>query len=530
MSLQSRAIAAFDDALAATAPEPEALAPVRAALSEARAHLDEPMRVAIVGQIKAGKSTLLNALLGEDVVATGTEELTYNVNWLRYGEEPGLVVHFKDGRAPERREPGELEELTRRRDEHRELLSSIAHIDVVRPNEILRTFSLIDTPGLASYFGEDERNTLDFLGLSADDVSDATRAESRNADAILCLFGRSLGAADQATVQDFRGSLLGDATPINSIGVLTRCDGYWTAPTGAPGEKAVDPMAVGRGVADRIQHEPGADSIFYAVLPVCALLGFGARTLTDDEGENLIKLAGLTDERMAKLVRSAERFATRDYDDVPVPAAGRAVLLGRLGLYGVWLARDLLREAGDDLEAVRAELWRRSGMEALRSLVVSHFGHRALLIKLQSGLGRAGAVSFREGQRLDGEAARAADAAAGRLEALERSEHALEELGLLRRFYHDADGLELTEDEAEELLRITGEHGTNVAARLGLDRRATTGELRARAEDRLDHWRVRADGFGVAPTTIAASRVMTAAYERIVFHVREAHRHLELDQ
>jgi len=150
MPLQTRAIAAFDEALAATDREPEALERVRESLASARAHLDEPMRVAIVGQIKAGKSTLLNALLGEDVVATGTEELTYNVNWLRYGEDAGLVVHFKDGRPPQRRAAGELEELTRRREEHRELLSAIAHIEVHRPNEILRTFSLIDTPGLAS--------------------------------------------------------------------------------------------------------------------------------------------------------------------------------------------------------------------------------------------------------------------------------------------------------------------------------------------------------------------------------------------
>ena len=38
--------------------------------------LDEPLRVAIAGKVKAGKSTLLNALVGEQVAPTDAGECT----------------------------------------------------------------------------------------------------------------------------------------------------------------------------------------------------------------------------------------------------------------------------------------------------------------------------------------------------------------------------------------------------------------------------------------------------------------------
>ncbi|MFN8515312.1 MAG: dynamin family protein [Chloroflexia bacterium] len=101
-TLPERVEALFTSALARTADRP-ALAATNRALRRARRRLQQPMRVAIVGLIKAGKSTLMNALLGEAVVATGAVEATFNVNWLCWGEQTGLVVHYKDNRPRSRR-------------------------------------------------------------------------------------------------------------------------------------------------------------------------------------------------------------------------------------------------------------------------------------------------------------------------------------------------------------------------------------------------------------------------------------------
>ena len=75
--------------------------------------LDEPLRVAIAGKVKAGKSTLLNALVGEQIAPTDAGECTRVVTWYRDGATPRIVLHPRDGRAaaaagaPARRRAGD---------------------------------------------------------------------------------------------------------------------------------------------------------------------------------------------------------------------------------------------------------------------------------------------------------------------------------------------------------------------------------------------------------------------------------------
>jgi GTPase SAR1 family protein len=102
-------------------------------LAEAQAGLAAPMRVAVVGRIKAGKSTLMNALLGQSVAPTGQEELTFNVNWFVYADPPRVTVHFIDGRPPESRALSDLGKVVSRTSDHADLLTSIAHVEVGLP-------------------------------------------------------------------------------------------------------------------------------------------------------------------------------------------------------------------------------------------------------------------------------------------------------------------------------------------------------------------------------------------------------------
>src|SRR5690242_17465035 len=53
------------------------------ALKRAKARLAEPLRVAVAGRVSSGKSTLVNALLGQPVAPTAAGECTKVVTWFR---------------------------------------------------------------------------------------------------------------------------------------------------------------------------------------------------------------------------------------------------------------------------------------------------------------------------------------------------------------------------------------------------------------------------------------------------------------
>ncbi|MGH3589097.1 MAG: dynamin family protein, partial [Pseudonocardia sp.] len=55
--------------------------------------LDEPLRVAIAGKVKAGKSTLLNALVGEQIAPTDAGECTRVVTWYVDAQFPRVKMY-----------------------------------------------------------------------------------------------------------------------------------------------------------------------------------------------------------------------------------------------------------------------------------------------------------------------------------------------------------------------------------------------------------------------------------------------------
>src|SRR6478609_274858 len=130
-------------------------------LTELSARLTGPLRVAIAGKIKAGKSTLLNALVGEELAPTDAGECTRIVTWYRKGDQPQVLLCPRSG-SPEvayfSRETGALDiDLAGREP------ADVDRLEVSWPTSRLDEITLIDTPGIASISTDLSARTLRVL-------------------------------------------------------------------------------------------------------------------------------------------------------------------------------------------------------------------------------------------------------------------------------------------------------------------------------------------------------------------------------
>jgi len=118
--------------------------------------------VACIGQFKRGKSTLLNALVGDSVLPTGVVPITAVPTVLRYGEIRSARVRFQGGEwndvAPE-----ELKNFVSEED-NPENAKSVAGVEVfVRSPLLADGMCLVDTPGLGSIFAGSTAATQAFV-------------------------------------------------------------------------------------------------------------------------------------------------------------------------------------------------------------------------------------------------------------------------------------------------------------------------------------------------------------------------------
>lgn len=121
-----------------------------------------PLLVLVMGEFKTGKSTFINTLLGDDVLATDAAPATAVTTMLKYGAKPEIALHYNDGRtAPYPFD--KLGEITAEGDDSkRQLRERLAYVELSYPNEMLKQINLVDTPGLNVHRESHIRNTKNF--------------------------------------------------------------------------------------------------------------------------------------------------------------------------------------------------------------------------------------------------------------------------------------------------------------------------------------------------------------------------------
>jgi GTPase SAR1 family protein len=114
-------------------------------------------RLLVLGDMKRGKSTLLNALLGQNLLPSDVNPCTALLTVIRYGPHEKVTLHYKDERPATEIsfetfkqqytiQPDEAKALEQ---EHRHAFPDISHAVVEHPLPLLgKGIELIDSPGL----------------------------------------------------------------------------------------------------------------------------------------------------------------------------------------------------------------------------------------------------------------------------------------------------------------------------------------------------------------------------------------------
>jgi hypothetical protein len=433
-------------------------------IAELRERLDGPLRVAIAGKVKAGKSTLLNALVGEQVAPTDASECTRVVTRYRNSHVYRVTAMPYVGAPTELRFRRTEQQLEFSLGDHR--ADELRYVDVEWPSERLRDIVLIDTPGLASVSTDVSERTERFLSTDEEGPGDA--------DAVLYLM-RHLHPMDLSFLEAFKDSIATMGATVNSIGVLSRADEI--------GSSRPNAMAAAERIASRYRADPRINALCQVVIPVAGLIAQAATTLRQDEANALRAIALLDRSRSTELLLSAPRFVGLDAPP-GLEAEVRARLLDRLGLFGVRLAVELIiagrvNSAGE----LARELEARSGIHELRQVLGGHFASRAQVLKARSTLATVWALAELQGGP-EGRLLRE------RIRDIERGAHELVEIRLLSALRR---GSIVLGESAIEARRILGDGGAGPDVRLGLSVAASTDDIRSAAIETIGRWRVVAE-------------------------------------
>lgn len=104
-----------------------------AMLKNLMANLQDPFLFVVAGEVNSGKSTLLNAIFGEDFCSTDVIPSTSQIAYFKYGKEAHEFEFSED------------------------------ILEIYRPNQFLKDFNIVDTPGTNSIEPRHQQITEHFL-------------------------------------------------------------------------------------------------------------------------------------------------------------------------------------------------------------------------------------------------------------------------------------------------------------------------------------------------------------------------------
>jgi len=155
-----------------------------AAIGELATERARPVRLVIVGEFNAGKSTFINALIGAEVAPTGVLPTTATLHHLRWAPDPFARISFSKGAEP-------AERIVAVRDLRAALAESgaaaVRRVEIGMPIASLVRVEILDTPGFNA--SDPEHARVARAAFDEADVAlwllDATQAMKQTERAVL---------------------------------------------------------------------------------------------------------------------------------------------------------------------------------------------------------------------------------------------------------------------------------------------------------------------------------------------------------
>ncbi|MEV0807829.1 dynamin family protein [Micromonospora sp. NPDC050200] len=455
------------------------------------ARLEQPLRIAIAGPWRSGKSTVLNAIMGEEVAPVDGPDGAGVFTWYEDGPQPRATAYSIS------HPPQELTVVKSATGMRADLVGwragELRDIVVQWPTRALRQVTLIDTPATN---GAGEHGQTPVMDRAL-----------READAVLYLT-RDGRDSDLTVLESTREGRVGQAAPVNVILVLSRVD--------ETSGGRIDALLTARQLARRQYRDPRVNALCMNVVACSGLIGLAGRVLSESDFAALAQLSRLSREELEAHLLSADRFL-RDELPIPLDVQVRAALLDRLGLSGVRLATTLVRTGCDSRGKLAGELIRRSGLTELRESMNRFFVDRRDTLKVRSALAAVEALLQAEPGPGTGELLSA-------VEQIIAGAHEFPELRLLAALRNAR--LEFDAGLTAEALRLVGGDGAGLATRLGVEHDASVQRLWEVASDAQWRWRELAEDPLLRLAQRRAAQVVVRSCEGILAELAEAGREM----
>jgi hypothetical protein len=337
---------------------------------------ETPFTLAVVGQMRVGKSSLLNALIGADLAVVGVNETTATINWFKYGlgdKTQRFCVHWKDRPS----EDFDLKEINRWVGDSDEAAATNC-LEFFTSAPYLRIANIVDTPGTRSAIKDHTHAINEFLAAKLDGE---TRRLGGEADAILYVVPHVARESDETMLKDFESTTrLPGSSPYNSLAAVHKWE---TLNVDDPHEEAMRK-------AERIfKTMRGLVSI---VTPVSAPLGKAAEKFEDRFWESILNLALNTPSEVLDDMLLGELDF---YDDAPKCAVSVKDRRDLQTLFSLpWPCLKLIvqrarKTSPGSFSDFRRHILDISGLEKLRQELQNRFFEKSKVIKTFSVLSKA---------------------------------------------------------------------------------------------------------------------------------------------